>query len=48
MSKILEKRVKKLESRFNPAATVAMFLGMSVAGLGIWVETETARRMREK
>ncbi|HEY3973529.1 MAG TPA: hypothetical protein VGM18_11025 [Candidatus Sulfotelmatobacter sp.] len=38
----LEKRVEKLESRFNLAATVALFLGISVAGLGSWVKVEAA------
>lgn len=44
--KDLEERVKKLESRFNLAATVALFLGISVAGLGSWVKTEAAEVKR--
>jgi hypothetical protein len=36
----LTERVQKLENKFNIAATLAVFLGISVAGLGGWVQSE--------
>ncbi len=39
--KNLDDRVKSLESKFNFAVTLALFLGVSVAGLGGWVKKET-------
>jgi hypothetical protein len=36
----LEERVRKLENKFNIAVTIAVFLGISIAGLGTWVQTE--------
>lgn len=41
--KDLDGRVKSLESKFNFAVTLALFLGVSVAGLGTWVKTEAGR-----
>ena len=39
----LEERVRKLENKFNLAVVAALFLGISVAGLGTWVQTEENR-----
>jgi hypothetical protein len=41
--KELDGRVKSLESKFNYAVTLALFLGVSVAGLGAWVKTEAGK-----
>jgi hypothetical protein len=38
--KDLEERVKSLESKFTFAVTLAVFLGISVAGIGAWVKSE--------
>lgn len=39
----IEDRVKSLESKFNYAVTLALFLGVSVAGLGAWVKSEAGK-----
>ncbi len=41
--KTLDDRVKSLESKFGLAVSVALFLGVSVAGLGAWVKSETGQ-----
>jgi hypothetical protein len=39
----IDDRVKNLESKFALAITVALFLGVSVVGLGAWVRSETSQ-----
>ena len=39
----MEDRVKDLETKFNVAATVALYLGVSIAGLGGWVKYEAGK-----
>jgi hypothetical protein len=41
--KNIEGRLTGIESKFNLAVTVALFLGISVAGLGAWVKSEAGK-----
>jgi hypothetical protein len=41
--KNIEGRLTSLESKFNLAVTLALFLGISVAGLGAWVKSEAGK-----
>ena len=41
--KNIDDRVKSLESKFTFAVTLALFLGVSVAGLGAWVKSEAGK-----